>query len=365
MCNSFTLHLNQLIDDYNSQHHALEQQVNRISREEALTNPVWYERTSHLAHTQAQALADLVSAQDMPVAAQILQCHPIHRQVLLQSAFIRHAYLRPYGYPGDKDLMLMICQKTDAGESNYAILQNRVYLNLPAAEAVRRRVESMKHYLTSLPAHSKVLNVACGPALEVAQLFAQQPECALAFDLVDHDPRTIQYTQQTIHAPSVRHIVGNAIRMALGLRDVELVADDHTTEVTTFPQTNHMQLASESYDLVYSMGLYDYLLHHPGHCNKGTIGLTKTLFDLVKPGGTLIIGNYLAPSPINPHTLSHRLMMECYSNWQLHYRTYADLFGFTESLDLESYKVTLTNEYFDTPPLQRGTIGFLLIHKYL
>ncbi|MFN8446164.1 MAG: hypothetical protein U0175_35570 [Caldilineaceae bacterium] len=365
MCNSFTLQLKQLLDDYNSQHHALEQEINRLPQAEALNNPIWYKRTHHLAHTQARALTELVWAKETCAATEILQNHPIHSQVLLQSAFIRHAYLRPYGYPGDKDLMLMICQKTDVGESNYAILQNRVYLNLPAAEAVRQRVGSMKHYLMRLPAQSKVLNVACGPALEVSQLFAQQPECSLAFDLVDHDPRTIQYTQLTIHAPTVRHIIGNAIRMALGLRDVELVTNNHATEVTTFPQTQSMQLASESYDLVYSMGLYDYLLHHPGHCNKGTIGLTQTLFDLVKPGGTLIIGNYLAPSPINPHTFSHRLMMECYSNWQLHYRTYAELFGFTESLELESYKVTLTNEYFDTPPLQRGTIGFLLIHKYL
>lgn len=364
MNHSYAFQLNQLLDEYDDRQRTLESAINSLPRETALTAADHYCCTHQLAHEQAAALAEVVDLENGQEAAEILHHHPIHSQVLLQSAFIRHAYLRPYGYPGDKDLMLMICNQQDAGESNYAILQNRVYLNLPAAEAVRQRVQRMAHHLGSLPEQSKVLNLACGPALEVSQCFSQHPERQIFFDLVDHDPHTIHHTQTTIPQPGVRHLLGNAIHLAHGFRDVGLAKPVDVNAPTTPPQTEEIWLANESYDLVYSMGLYDYLAHHPGHQTSGTIGLTKTLFDLVKPGGKLVIGNFLEQSPLNAHTLPHRLMMELYSNWRLRYRPCEELLGFLEAIAPNRYQVSLTNEFFDEPPLQRGVIGFLMVTKY-
>lgn len=363
MNHSFAFQLNQLLDHYDNQHRTLECTVNGLPRDAALTNPELYRTTHQLAHEQAAALAEVIDPDNTQEAAEILHHHPIHSQVLLQSAFIRHAYLRPYGYPGDKDLMLMICNQQDAGESNYAILQNRVYLNLPAAEAVRQRVQSMAHLLGSLPEQSKVLNLACGPALEVSQCFRQHPGRQLFFDLVDHDPHTICHTQTTILQPEVRHLLGNALHLAHGFRDVGLAKAVDAGAPTTPPQTEETWLANESYDLVYSMGLYDYLAHHPGHQASGTIGLTRTLFDLVKPGGRLVIGNFLEQAPLNTHTFPHRLMMELYSNWQLRYRSHTEMLGFLEAVAPDRYQVSLTNEYFEDQPLSRGVIGFLIVTK--
>ncbi|MFN8489235.1 MAG: hypothetical protein U0350_16760 [Caldilineaceae bacterium] len=360
---TFAFQLNQLLDHYNNEHHKLESEFNPLPRQQALGSPGYYERAHRLAHEQANALAEIIDPQNQAEAAELLRHHPLHREVLLQSAFIRHAYLRPYGYPGDKDLMLMICNQPDEGVRNYAVLQNRVFLNLPAAAAVRQRICSMAHLLAGLPPKSKVLNIACGPALEVKQLCTTQPKRLVDFDLIDHDPRTIQYTLSTLGSQRVRHMRGNALYLAHGLRAVDLVTASGGSGAESKPLTEKYSLPTAHYDLVYTMGLYDYLIHQPDNATGGTVGLTSTLFALVKPGGRLIIGNYLETSPHNPHTLPHRLMMELYSNWQLKYRTPQEILTFLNAIDSNRHEVYLTNEYFDDPPLPRGAIGFLIITK--
>lgn len=56
-------------------------------------------------------------------------------------------------------------------------------------------------------------------------------------------------------------------------------------------------------------------------------------------------------------------MMELYANWRRHYRTPEEMLGFLEAIAPERYQVHLSNEYFDTPPLGRGVIGFLMVYK--
>jgi len=67
--------------------------------------------------------------------------------------------------------------------------------------------------------------------------------------------------------------------------------------------------------LVYSAGLYDYIQTFPLDDSKGTVALTKNLFALVKPGGSLIVGNF---NHDNPRDL--RFVMEYIYDWQLIYR---------------------------------------------
>jgi SAM-dependent methyltransferase len=92
-------------------------------------------------------------------------------------------------------------------------------------------------------------------------------------------------------------------------------------------------LKKDEFDFIYSAGLYDYiktsLLDHA----KGTIALTKNLFDLLKPGGTLIVGNF---NGNNPRDL--RFIMEYVLDWQLIYRSKEDMFDFTRSIPENTIK---------------------------
>ncbi len=369
---SFAREATQIFDDFFEQHKKLESEVNRLSREQALQEPDCYSAVENLSHQQAKALSELVDHHGRDALIPILHEHPLHCYILLQSAFIRHALEKPFGYAGDKDLMLMICSKEDRGDTNYAILQNRVYLNLPAAEAVRQRILSLFQVLSNLPEGSHVLNLACGPALEVGQFLKQFPDRSMRFDLVDHDLNTLGYIRQVIEDARVVGIRGNAYRIMQGDYQVLIPEESQESSPNTASDLNRQAaplipltyakytLSKDEYDLVYASGLFDYIESCPRD-NQGPSVLAKQLFQLVRPGGSLIIGNYLAVSDDNPHKKHHRTMMELYSKWDLIYRSPGEIREFMQDVPPDAYSMRLTDEYLSSS--LKGAIGFLFVSK--
>jgi hypothetical protein len=67
--------------------------------------------------------------------------------------------------------------------------------------------------------------------------------------------------------------------------------------------------------MVYSVGLFDYLK------DRRARALASSLFDLVKPGGLLVLGN------MNKCDMSNLWPMECLTDWRLYYRDDADMLG--------------------------------------
>ena len=94
------------------------------------------------------------------------------------------------------------------------------------------------------------------------------------------------------------------------------------------------RLAEASFDLIYSAGLYDYLRE------GGAARLTRNLFDLLKPGGSLIIGNFSLRNPLHL-----RFPMEYLYDWVLIHRdekAMARLAGGIPDADME--EMTLLEE---------------------
>ena len=87
------------------------------------------------------------------------------------------------------------------------------------------------------------------------------------------------------------------------------------------------RLEKESFDLVYTAGLYDYIKNFPLDDDKGTVALTRNLFNLVKPGGSLIIGNF---NHNNPRHL--RFAMDYIFDWSLIYRDKEEMLAFAKSI---------------------------------
>lgn len=85
--------------------------------------------------------------------------------------------------------------------------------------------------------------------------------------------------------------------------------------------------------MIYSAGLYDYIHTFPLDDSKGTVALTKNLFDLLKPGGSLIIGNF---NHNNPKDL--KFVMEYVYDWQLIYRNKFDMFDFARTINKNEIK---------------------------
>ncbi|OQY11022.1 MAG: hypothetical protein B6I30_07785 [Desulfobacteraceae bacterium 4572_187] len=98
-------------------------------------------------------------------------------------------------------------------------------------------------------------------------------------------------------------------------------------------------LALRTFDLVYSAGLYDYIRTFENK-EKGATALTRNLFQLLKPGGTLLIGNF---SPKNP--LDLRFSMELLYDWILIYRDEKEMYGLADGItEGEIAEVTLLEE---------------------
>ena len=90
---------------------------------------------------------------------------------------------------------------------------------------------------------------------------------------------------------------------------------------------NHIEVANQSirtlltsvrpsvnqqFDLIYSAGLYDYLLDRPA------MALTSRLCSMLRPGGRLVIANFVPES-------GSRGYAEAFMDWRLIYRTPAAL----------------------------------------
>jgi len=91
-------------------------------------------------------------------------------------------------------------------------------------------------------------------------------------------------------------------------------------------------LKPASYDIIYSIGLFDYLQTYPS-ANRGTTKLTKVLFDLLKPGGKLLIGNVSHAMP-----LGIIWTMNCICDWYLIHRSEQEVIEFASKIPSHQIK---------------------------
>lgn len=357
---------------------ALECRANRIPYEEAMRDEALFSSIQERVFAGAKEVCDSLDQSEWDAGGRAFRSHPIHSDLVMKAPFAWRAFTKPSGYAGDKDMMLMILRNEDAGESNFARLMNRLYQTWPGAVRVTTRVAGMQGLLETLPSGARVLNIACGPAEEVRRLLDGSPDRDIAFDLVDHDLNTLRYVRRTIRKRQAAPVVGNAYRFMKG--DFRVVCPRAGIEPLCDPRVDFKggrrlmaplkyrsrALREGSYDLIYSMGLYDYIeddrLDGKGR-RVGVRSLTGQLFRLLKPGGRLIVGNYLLPSDSTPHKNHHRLMFEWSFDWKLQYRTPRQIETFLEDIPGE-FEWRITGEFFDEREHLAGcAIGFLEIRR--
>jgi extracellular factor (EF) 3-hydroxypalmitic acid methyl ester biosynthesis protein len=227
------------------------------------------------------------------------QLHPL----LLCAPFIHRTYTKPLGYAGDYEMMNMIVRNGLEGDSLFAKLTNAYLLDQTPAHAVRNRIGYLSESiiqetsrLVRLGRAANVFCVACGPAWEVVNFLAGHPLAEQArFQLLDFNEETLQATGQKINA--VR-------RQQHRQTPVKLVKNS----VQNLLRNNGKAVAPEAgFDLIYCSGLYDYLN------DRVCKALSTRLYEMLLPGGLLVIGNFAPSTPI-------RNLMEHLLEWFLIYR---------------------------------------------
>ena len=162
----------------------------------------------------------------------------------------------------------------------------------PAPTSVRERLDFIARLIDTTADdvdRPRILSVACGHLREAERSAAFQENRLECLTGLDADPRSLTYVQNRLGTNShIRLIQLPVARMLSGPCD------------------------STKYHLIYSLGLYDYLN------TRLATRLTTTLFQMLEPGGTLLIANFMA----HLHDAGY---MESFMSWPLLFRNEEDL----------------------------------------
>jgi extracellular factor (EF) 3-hydroxypalmitic acid methyl ester biosynthesis protein len=246
------------------------------------------------------------------MAAEITsELQPVHRMyvkrqlhpLLLCSPFMYRIYQKPLGYAGDYEMVNMILRDPVEGSSLFAKLLN-VYILLQApAEGHRNRVVYLTNKLveetwrcTRLGRSSRVLNLGCGPAMEVQNFLTHEELCDRAnLTLLDFNDETLAHTGRILNEIKMKN--RRMTQINLLKKSVHQILKEYSRP----------QPAGGEYDFIYCAGLFDYL--NDKICRR----LMSIFYSLLAPGGLLVATNVDASNPI-------RNTMEYIFEWHLVYR---------------------------------------------
>jgi len=237
-------------------------------------------------------------------------------EFILGSEFLKRTNLKPRGYAGDADMMVMLYENQYVGNYVFNRLMHKHPVETAAAQAVRNRRRMIPRVMRAARARFphvaaggfRILSVACGPSWELQDLFLS-PE--------DFDTFHITLLDQDTHAlESAR----TGIRKIEAARDARIRVRYVNDSVRTM--LREPDLAAKfggRFHFIYTMGMFDYLTPPVAKA------VLRKLFDLLVPGGSLEIGNYHVGNPT-------RYYMEYWMDWVLYYRTEEDMLDLAEGL---------------------------------
>lgn len=234
--------------------------------------------------------------------------------IILSSEFLARTNLKPRGYAGDSSMMRMIYEREFRGRSLFSKFMHRHPLDSSAAAAVRNRrqlvataVHEAQARLAVKDSRTRVLSVACGPACELRDMVRSIADVEqLELVLLDQDPFALDDARDTVMELEQRH------RSRL---DATLVRDS----VRTMIGTSNLQAKWGRFDVIYAMGLFDYLTPPVARA------VLHKLYDLLTPEGELLVGNF------HPQSRS-RVYMEYWMDWVIYYRDESELLELAANL---------------------------------
>lgn len=194
-----------------------------------------------------------------------------------KSQIMKRGFDKPKGYPGDyRTLEIIYNFETFSPHNDLGFFFDKYFLENPYADAVRNRKNILREILARVLREKsgsiKVLNLASGSCREIRELFEAKDKELLRkeilFSCVDWDEDASNFSSREL-----QHLPAN-IR-------VDFIKED----IITFTKNANFFEKNGGYDLVYSIGLADYL---PDRVLKNLI---KTSFEGLNRGGEFVIAH--------------------------------------------------------------------------
>jgi hypothetical protein len=205
--------------------------------------------------------------------------------------FASRCFQKPRGYAGDAVLIDYLYRRNvGATESeNVTPLGRKIFdftRDIPAGHAVRKRRDLMARVIDEVSAANPsphILSVACGHLREASMSQAVTARCVERFIALDQDELSLATVEQETAEFGVTAVHNSIKALFRG------------------------PVAGETFDLIYSTGLYDYL------DDRLATKLTQRMFEMLNPGGRVVVANFV------PNLLCSAYM-EALLDWKLIYR---------------------------------------------
>lgn len=259
---------------------------------------------STTTHLQLEESLRAVAPADIPICASFYREHL--KGLVEQSPYSHRCAAKPLGYAGDFEMMNILYRNELVGESIFGKCMHAFWLNHPESKAVRNRSRFLYEVIFRVLRDGagtplKIGSIASGSSQEVQMIVESSNEQGLdlsncEFHLLDQDVNALKYAHEKLweivkgtNSPVKLNFVNKALRHVITRRWEE-----------------------SDFDLLYSAGLFDYLSDPVAQM------AAKALFERLKPGGMLIIGNFSARTP-------NQFGMRIALDWTLIYRSHEDL----------------------------------------
>lgn len=234
------------------------------------------------------------------------------------------AWVKPLGYPGDYVLMCYLYDNLWQGNSLYSKLIHRYPMEHPNGAAVRYRKDLLREEIGRTVASGdqskpcRILALAAGPAREAFEFVSTyEGNREIELSLIDQDNRALGYVNKQMAPLLIKK--GNVKVRYLYVALKQLIEDPEL--FATVPTV----------DLLYSAGLFDYL-----STGKAKLLMAK-LYEKLRSGGRVIIGNYGAPA-------NHAWLCTYVYDWPLRYRTDQEMHELAAGLGDGKAEIELTME---------------------
>lgn len=291
----------------------------------------------HVDASMPRLISGLAELRDRLTAVQwsvfveaVCRPHPL-LPLLHQDLFTHRAFTKPRGYPGDAVMLDYVYAGDDPGwpdDPSFTGVGRAVnrQLNLhPTVRAVRDRKRFVTRIIDQLgltQPGATVFSVAAGHAREAGDSAALREGRLGRMLALDHDPVSLQVVQRDLGPLGAETVCASVMDLVRGGLDVG------------------------RFDLIYSMGLYDYL--RAGIAER----LTRSLFDRLKPGGKLLIANFQPEAEGAGY-------MEAFMDWWLIHRTADELMDLSRDLPADQVhsRRTLKDEHHTVITLELVRAG--------
>jgi extracellular factor (EF) 3-hydroxypalmitic acid methyl ester biosynthesis protein len=219
------------------------------------------------------------------------ELHPL----LMVDPFMHRTFTKPLGYAGDYQIVNFMLEAKAMTTNAYANVVSAFHLSRAPAVAHRNRVHRLEELLrqegkrrAQAGERLRVLNIGCGPALEIQRFLSTGSEASGALlTLVDFNEETLAYAAEHL---------GRA-RATSGLQADVATVHQSIHDLLKAAASGQSSLGAE-YDFVYCAGLFDYLSERV--CTR----LVQLFYEWTAPGGLVLTTNVHTQNPFR-HYMAH------------------------------------------------------------